>query len=156
MKTNWKTVFRAQQWYWPDIWTAFKCYMWAMQGQFSRTFPFWLHIGHLRQSHLLLQLQERRAAEEFSLLEKVLAWRFFFVFFFQVDVRLHWSLRVLHQADPKGAIPMNMTHSQCQIEPAQRNCYALWVGSSRYEIAWTAPYTLWLTICVLDWSFWSK
>lgn len=81
---------------------------------------------------------------------------FSFNFFFQVDVRLHWSLRVLHQADPKGAIPMNMTHSQCQIEPAQRNCYALWVGSSRYEIGWTAPYTLWLTICVLDWSFWSK
>lgn len=112
----------------------------------------WLVIGHLQQSIWLFKLQERWANSSILTVNKSAC----MTFFFQVDVRLHWSLQVLHQADPKGAIPMNMTHPQCQIERAQRNCYALWVGSSRYEIGWTAPYTPWLTICVLDWSSWSK
>lgn len=135
-------------WYWSCIHMLYVGY-----GQYSRTFQVWQHIGQLQQSHLLLQLGEASSWGIFTV-SKSACMTFFF--FFQVDVRLYWSLWVLHQADPKGAIPMNMTHPQCQIEPAQRNCYALWVGSSRYEIGWTAPYTSWLTICVLDWSFWSK
>ena len=146
MKTNWKKKMFSE----PDMWNAFKCCR--------------LCEDSLVGLNILAALWPATAlTSAFTATGESSNWGLFTVcksacmtFFLQVDVRLHWSLRMLHQADPKGAIPMNMTHPQCQIEPAQRNCYALWVGSSRYEIGWTAPYTLWLTICVLDWSFWSK